>query len=89
MTYGSDNWSNLIDEYDSLIGEKYLDDDGNEHIFIGLLHGQDDYYFVMWREGKVKLLTCVGIPEQMGFRLRPDQESKTKNYLSAVTSSEN
>ena len=68
MSYADKNWKELVEEYDNLIGNTYLDDDGNEHTFIGLLHGQDDYYFVMWRDGKVKLLTCVGIPEQMGFK---------------------
>lgn len=67
MAYADDNWTRLVDEYDPLIGNKYLDDEGKEHIFIGLLHGQDDFYFVMWRAGRVRLLTCVGIPEQMGF----------------------
>ena len=68
MAYADENWGKLVEEYDPLIGNKYLDEEGNEHIFIGLLHGQDDYYFVMWRDGKVRLLTCVGIPEQMGFK---------------------
>ncbi|HEY4759732.1 MAG TPA: hypothetical protein VIH42_04055 [Thermoguttaceae bacterium] len=67
MTYANDNWTKLVEEYDPLIGNKYLDEEGKEHIFIGLLHGQDDFYFVMWRDGAVRLLTCVGIPEQMGF----------------------
>ena len=67
MAYADDNWAKLVEEYDPLIGDKYLDEKGNEYIFIGLLHGQDDFYFVMWREGTVRLLTCVGIPEQMGF----------------------
>ena len=67
MAYADDNWTSLVEEYDSLIGNKYLDEEGNEHTFIGLLHGQDDFYFVMWRDGAVRLLTCVGVPEQMGF----------------------
>jgi len=67
MTYANDNWTKLVEEYGPLIGKKFLDVEDNEYIFIGLLHGQDDFYFVMWRAGAVRLLTCVGIPEQMGF----------------------
>ena len=66
MAYADENWANLIKEYDSLIGNTYIND-GKEYIFLGLLHGQDDYYFVMWRERTVRLLTCVGVPEKMGF----------------------
>mgnify|MGYP001559844534 CR=1 FL=1 len=72
MAYADDNWTKLVEEYDPLIGVKCFDEAGNEHIFIGLLHGQDDFYFVMWRDGAVKLLSCVGTPEQMGFVLSND-----------------
>ena len=66
--YADDNWTSLVKDYEPLIGRKYhYDKDGKEYTFIGLLHGQDDFYFVMWRDGKVHLLTCVGIPEKMGF----------------------
>lgn len=78
MTYASDNWSRLVDECDSQIGKAYLDVYGNEHIFLGLLHGQDDFYYVMCREGKVALLTCVGVPENQGFRLKPIQENEAR-----------
>ena len=61
------NWANLVKKYDPLIGDRYLDEKGVEYSFIGLLHGLDDFYFVMWREKTVRLLTCVGVPEQMGF----------------------
>lgn len=67
MAYADDNWAELVKDYEPLIGNKYIDEGGNEHIFIGLLHGQDDFYYVMWRAGCVRLLTCVGVPEQMGF----------------------
>ena len=60
-------WTSIVNKYDELIGNKFLDEEGTVHTFIGLLHGQDDYYFVMFRDGKVKLLTCVGIIEDMGF----------------------
>lgn len=67
MAYADDNWKELVKDYESLIGNKYLDEEGKEYIFIGLLHGQDDFYYVMWSERTVRLLTCVGVPEQMGF----------------------
>lgn len=75
MTYACDNWNNLVDEYDSQIGKTYLDVYGNEHIFLGLLHGQDDFYYVMWRDGKVTLLTCVGTPDNQGFQLSEAREA--------------
>ena len=81
MAYADDNWTKLVEEYDPLIGNKYLDDEGNEYIFIGLLHGQDDFYFVMWREKTVQLLTCVGVPEQMGFM--PSNAKLTSPPISA------
>lgn len=62
------NWPKLVEEYEPLIGNKYIDEENNEYIFIGLLHGDDDYYYVMWRKEKVRLLSCVGILEQMGFK---------------------
>jgi hypothetical protein len=63
-----DNWTRLVEKYDSLIDSIYIGDDGLEYVFVGLLHGSDDYYFVMWHDGVVRFLTCVGTPEQMGFR---------------------
>lgn len=64
------NWSDLVHDWEPLIGRTYIHEDGREFTFIGLLHGQDDFYFVMWREGEpIRLLTCVGVPEQMGFTL--------------------
>jgi hypothetical protein len=66
------NWTRLIKEHDSAIGNTYIDEGGKEYIFIGLLHGQDDYYYVMWSEGNVRLLTCVGELGQMGFKPSPE-----------------
>lgn len=67
QTYASDNWSKLVKDYEPLIGKIYIDDDGNEYEFIGLLHGEDDFYYVMYRDGNIKMLTCVGVPEMQGF----------------------
>ena len=64
------NWTDLVHDWEPLIGRTFTHEDGREFTFIGLLHGQDDFYFVMWRENEtIRLLTCVGVPEQMGFTL--------------------
>lgn len=65
------NWDNLIDEYESLMGKKFLDENNVKWTFLGLLHGQDDYYYVIFRNFptvETKLLSCVGKLEDMGYR---------------------
>ena len=32
MAYADENWNKLVEEYDQLIGNKYLDEDGSEYI---------------------------------------------------------
>lgn len=69
MSYADENWKRLVEKYDPLIGRYYRDEDGAEYEFAGLLHGRDDFHFVMYLDGRVELLTCVGTPEGMGFTL--------------------
>lgn len=78
MTYADDNWAKLVEKYEPLIGGIYLDVNEKEWTFIGLLHGQDDFYYVMWQEGvdppyyggRTRLLTCVGSLAGIGFTRR-------------------
>lgn len=65
-----DNWVSLLREYGDLIGSKYLDDNGKIWTFSGLLHGKDDYYFVMQYPNNVCcFISCVGRIEMSGFKL--------------------
>lgn len=64
-----DNWKSLCDEYVPLIGRTYHDSTGNEYRFIGLLHGEDDYYYVMRRDRSTSLLSCVRGISEYGFTL--------------------
>ena len=68
----SDNWKSLVKEYGPHIGKYYVDKSGEEYYFDGLLHGVDDYYYMMW-SGKTQSYTissCVGSLKQCGFTLR-------------------
>ena len=64
----SGNWRALVKEESHRIGQQFRDGLGHEWIFFGLVHGDDDYYYGMWREGKLSLLTCVGSIEGHGFK---------------------
>ena len=64
-----DNWERLVRECENLIGEQYRDSKGQVYIFFGLVHSDDDYYYGMWRAGELRLLSCVGSMETVGFEL--------------------
>ena len=66
------NWRLLVNEYRNLIGRKYKDRDGVIFTFFGLVWGDDDFYYGMYREGKTHLLSCVGDPEGFGYTLVDD-----------------
>jgi len=57
----SDNWVQLLNEYQKDFGKWFIDTDNGKHlIFLGLLHAVDDYYFAMSETGgKVILYSCV------------------------------
>lgn len=66
------NWRALVDEYEGQIGSCWTDEKGNSHIFFGLVHGGDDYYYGMWQidSSECRLLSCVGSPESHGYRIK-------------------
>lgn len=65
-----DNWSLILEKYDSLIGRSYKDEDEVEYKFFGLVHGGDDYYYGMWnKEHGMRLLSCVGSIEGFGMEI--------------------
>ncbi len=64
------NWRTLIAESAPLFGKKFVDINGLEYTFYGLVHSSEDYYFGMCdNEGRSYLLSCVGTLEQHGYRL--------------------
>jgi len=63
------NWRTIIKESEPLFGKKFKDTDGDVYVFIGVLHGDDDYYYCMWRKENMSLLSCVGSIEQHGYSL--------------------
>ncbi|MDO8415213.1 MAG: hypothetical protein Q7S87_03255 [Agitococcus sp.] len=64
------NWQLIIKEAAPLMDNQFVQEStGNIYTFWGVLHGSDDYYYVMSRDGKVQLLSCVGSIEEAGFRL--------------------
>lgn len=60
------NWRLIVSEVEHLIGKRFRERD-NEYIFFGVVYGGDDYYYGMWRDGEMRLLSCVGSIEQHGF----------------------
>lgn len=68
------NWRALVKESLPFLGKKYRDvHDGLEYTFYGVVHAEDDYYYGIYREGKARLLSCVGDLEQHGFVLAEDK----------------
>lgn len=64
------NWRNILKEVEPLIGKHFIEErTGLKWHFFGLVHGDDDYYFGMWREGQMVLSSCVGSLEGNGYRL--------------------
>ncbi len=66
-----DNWNLLIRECEGLYDRTFTYSDGNEYLFFGLVHTDEDYYYGMKRRGtnEILLLSCVGDFETHGFNL--------------------
>ena len=62
-------WRQRIIECVNLIGKKFVSDTGEECIFFGLVYSDDDYYYGMFGNGKLRLLSCVGSIAGHGFEL--------------------
>ena len=67
------NWRAIVQENEHLIGKKFAYNDGygTYHIFVGVMHGDDDYYYVMFEiaSERCKFLSCVGSLETHGYEL--------------------
>ena len=65
-------WKNLkiiLDKYEPLMGDHYIDHDGSKCRFIGIMIGDDDYYYTMWypETRETKYLLCVGDIETFNY----------------------
>jgi len=62
------NWRNILHEARPLIHKKFSEKHtSKEFIFMGVMDGVDDYYYVMWSKEETKLLSCVGSIEMHGY----------------------
>lgn len=61
------NWRKIIKDCESLFGKKFKDSNDLIYRFIGVMHGDDDYYYCMWRYDDLRLLSCVSSIEKHGF----------------------
>jgi hypothetical protein len=44
-----------------------VDTKGKKYHFSGVMHGDDDYYYVLWSPKKTMFLSCVGSIEGYGY----------------------
>ena len=63
-------WRKIVAEYEPLIGKTFVDHRGNEFVFFGLVHSDDDYYYGMHGKAGLQLLSCVGSIEGHEFTLK-------------------
>ena len=65
------NWRLIIKESEPLFGKKFSSGD-EDYKFIGVLHAEDDYYYVMMESNglRYRFLSCVGAIADHGFNLK-------------------
>lgn len=77
-----ENWEKLVKEYEPLIGKKFTNKKGSAYELRGLLHGKDDYYYVMEYMFSIgckteniisRYLSCALTLEQHGFVLAKEE----------------
>lgn len=71
------NWRAIVKESESFIGRKYQNNKGDKFTFFGLVHGGNDYYYGMFGNGKLNLLSCVGSIEGHGYTLLDKYQVKS------------
>lgn len=66
------NWRSIVNETQHLLGDEYECErgqwSGRGWYFYGIVHGDDDYYYGMVRNGRHLLLSCVGSIDGHGFK---------------------
>ena len=71
------NWRSIVKRTEHLIGRMFRGKDG-DYMFYGIVHGDDDYYYGMYRDGNSRLLSCVASIETSGFELLPIDAPRAK-----------
>ena len=61
------NWRTIIHESEPLFNKIYVDTKGKKYHFSGVMHAEDDYYYVLWSPKKTMFLSCVGSIEGYGY----------------------
>lgn len=79
------NWRLIVKESAHLLERKFRDHEGNVWSFFGFVHAEDDYYYGMWREGRMLLRSCVGALIEPGWQLvAPDSSGSVTGASSQM-----
>ena len=64
------NWRLIIKEHEPLFNCRYKHrSSGRIYTFVGVVHAEDDYYYLLWNANDTQLLSCVGSIENFGYEL--------------------
>jgi hypothetical protein len=78
------NWRNIVKEHEALFDRKYREvRTGNIYVFTGIVHSEDDYYYLLQKPGECRRLSCVGSIEGFGFELVDDTYEEHCPYCGA------
>lgn len=61
------NWRLIVEEAQNLFGKAFRKECGQVGCFVGVMHGEDDYYYVMSFDGRAEYFSCVGSLEMYGI----------------------
>jgi hypothetical protein len=78
------NWRKIVAEAVPLIGERFENPFGELWTLEGIVHGGDDYYYLMVREGKLQMLSCVASIEGHHFKHTPIAKANYQEELIAI-----
>jgi hypothetical protein len=66
------NWRKIVAESEPLFDKEFIDRDGERWKLLGIVHGSDDYYYLMGHmapDANMVLFSCVGNLKIHGFTL--------------------
>lgn len=66
ICYGT--WRNIVAENKNRIGNKFKDKDGKIYEFFGIVYSDDDYYYGLFGDGDLQLLSCCGSIKAYGYK---------------------
>ena len=73
------NWREIIEESEPFFNRTYRDKKGRRYRFLGVVHADDDYYYLlMRRDGSFELATCVSDLEGHGYSLIEEVDSRIR-----------